>query len=174
MADPSFGGDRAAAQPRYEDDSRFSGGLAAGSLPERKDMTASMPKRAAMRPRRRLTLLLAGAAAISACFVALTASPANAAALTNMSWTVSNNQVASTNVSYAYSFKTTTAGTIKTITFAVSGAGLAGAPTITRAYGIGAGTVARVGQTITYTVTAAVAIPAGIPIYIEFAGLTNS
>ena len=43
---------------------------------------------------------------------------------TNMSWTVSNNQVAATNVSYAYSFKTATAGTIKTITFAVSGAGL--------------------------------------------------
>ena len=56
----------------------------------------------------------------------------------------------------------------------MSGAGLGGAPTITRAYGIGAGTVARVGQTITYTVTAAVAIPAGIPIYIEFGGLTNS
>ncbi len=70
-----------------------------------------------------------------------------------MSWTVSNNQVSATNTSYSYSFKTTTAGTIKTITFAVSGAGLAGTPTITRAYGIGAGTVARVGQTITYTVT---------------------
>jgi hypothetical protein len=104
----------------------------------------------------------------------LFAGSARAAALTNMSWTVSNNQVAATNVSYAYSFKTTTAGTIKTITFAVSGAGLAGAPTITRAFGIGAGTVARAGQTITYTVTAAVAIPANIPIYIEFGGLTNS
>jgi len=90
-----------------------------------------------------------------------------------MSWTVSNNQVSATGVTYAYSFKTTTAGTIKTITFAVSGAGLGGAPTITRAYGIGAGTVARAGQTITYTVTSAVAIPAGIPIYIELGGLTN-
>ena len=45
-----------------------------------------------------------------------------------MSWSVSNNQVAATNVSYSYSFKTTTAGTIKTITFAVSGAGLGGTP----------------------------------------------
>jgi hypothetical protein len=91
-----------------------------------------------------------------------------------MSWSVSNNQVSATSVSYAYSFKTTTAGTIKTITFAVSGAGLAGTPTITRAYGIGAGTVARSGQTITYTVTTAAAVAAGIPIYIEFGGLTNS
>ncbi|HST14664.1 MAG TPA: hypothetical protein VLJ44_07430 [Gaiellaceae bacterium] len=91
-----------------------------------------------------------------------------------MSWTVSNNQVSATNTSYSYSFKTTTANTIKTITFAVSGAGLGGAPTITRAYGIGAGTVAIAGQTITYTVTTPVAVPAGIPIYIEFGGLTNS
>jgi hypothetical protein len=102
------------------------------------------------------------------------ATPANAAALTNLSWTVSNNQVSAASVTYSYSFKTATAGTIKTITFAVSGAGLAGTPTITRNFGIGAGTVARVGQTITYTVTSAVAVSAGIPIYIEFGALTNS
>lgn len=77
-------------------------------------------------------------------------------------------------MTYSYSFKTATAGTIKTITFAVSGAGLAGTPAIAKNYGIGAGTVSRSGQTITYTVTTAVTIPAGIPIYIEFSGLTNS
>jgi len=111
---------------------------------------------------------------VGACFLALTVAPARAATLTNMSWTVSNNQAAATNVSYAYSLKTTTVGIIKTITFAVSGSGLAGTPTITRAYGIGAGTVARSGQTITYTVTSAVSVAAGIPIYIELGGLTNS
>ena len=137
-------------------------------------MNAPTPNRGQMRPRRRLAPLLAGAALLAACLLALFAGSARAAALTNMSWTVSNNQVGATNVSYAYSFRTATAGTIKSITFAVSGAGLAGAPTITRAYGIGAGTVAIAGQTITYTVTAAVAIPANIPIYIEFGGLTNS
>jgi hypothetical protein len=104
----------------------------------------------------------------------LGATPANAAALTNLSWTVSNNQVSATGVTYSYSFKTATAGTIKTITFAVSGAGLAGTPTIVRNFGIGAGTVSRTGQTITYTVTTAVAVAAGIPIYIEFGALTNS
>ena len=91
-----------------------------------------------------------------------------------MTWSVSNNQVSATAVTYSYSFKTATAGTIKTITFVVSGAGLAGTPTIAKNYGIGAGTVARSGQTITYTVTTAVAVAAGIPIYIEFSGLTNS
>jgi hypothetical protein len=96
-----------------------------------------------------------------------------AAALTNTSWTVSNNQAGATPVNYAYSFKTATTGTIKTITFVVSGAGLAGAPAIATAYGIGAGSVGRAGQTITYTVTAAVSVSAGIPIYIEFSGLTN-
>ena len=102
------------------------------------------------------------------------AAPAGAAALTNVSWSVSNNQVSATNVTYTYSFKTATTGTIAKITFLVSGAGLAGAPAIAKNYGIGAGTVARAGQTITYTVTAAVSVSTGIPIYIEFSGLTNT
>jgi hypothetical protein len=126
----------------------------------------------AHRLRWRAPLLVA--AVTVASFFALSASPASAAALTTMSWAVSNNQVGATPVQYSYSFKTATTGTIKTITFVVSGAGLGGAPTITRAFGIGAGTVARAGQTITYTVTAAVSIPTGIPIYLEFAGLTNT
>ena len=136
-------------------------------------MNLRTANRAVMRPRKRLTRLALAAVAVVFCVLALTALPAGAA-LTNLSWSVSNNQVSATNVTYAYSFKTGTAGTIKTITFAVSGSGLGGSPTITRAYGIGAGTVAISGQTITYTVTSAVAVPAGIPIYIEFGGLTNS
>src|SRR5256885_224735 len=107
------------------------------------------------------------------CTSAITPS-ANAAALTNLTWSVSNNQVSATNVTYSYSFKTATTGTIKTITFAVSGSGLAGTPTISRNYGIGAGSVSISGQTITYTVTSAVSVSTGIPIYVEFAGLTNS
>jgi hypothetical protein len=115
------------------------------------------------------------AAAILTMILFLWSTPsASAATLTNMSWSVSNNQVGATNVNYAYSFTTATTGTIKTITFAVSGAGLAGTPTISRNFGIGAGTVARVGQTITYTVTSAVSVSTGIPIYIELAALTNS
>lgn len=137
-------------------------------------MNLRTANRAAMRPRKRLTRLALGAAVIGATVLVLTALPAGAATLTNMSWTVSNNQVSATGVSYSYSFRTTTAGTIKTITFAVSGSGLGGTPTITRAYGIGAGTVGRSGQTITYTVTTAAAIAANIPIYIELGGLTNS
>ncbi|MEA2510373.1 MAG: hypothetical protein QOG21_2455 [Actinomycetota bacterium] len=99
---------------------------------------------------------------------------ANAAALTTVNWAVSNNQVSATGVTYSYSFKTATAaGVVGKVVFTVSGAGLAGVPAITKTYGIGAGTVARVGQVITYTVTAPVAIAAGIPIYIELSGLTN-
>jgi hypothetical protein len=101
-------------------------------------------------------------------------SPAGAATLTSISWSVSNNQVSATNVSYSFSFTPATTGIIKSVTFAVSGAGLAGTPTITKNFGIGAGSVAIAGQTITYTVTSAVSISAGTPIYLEFAGLTNS
>jgi hypothetical protein len=124
--------------------------------------------------RRRWTRRVLGAVVLGACLLALTASPASAATLSNMSWAVSNNQVGATGVTYAYSFTTATSGAIKTITFAVSGSGLGGTPTITRNYGIGAGTVTRSGQTITYTVTSAVTVAAGIPVYLEFAGLTNS
>ena len=122
--------------------------------------------------RGRLSLLVVGL--LTSSLLVLSATPASAATPTNMSWTVSNNQISSTNVIYTYSFTTATTGIIKTITFAVSGAGLAGVPTISRNFGIGAGSVARAGQTITYTVTAPVSVSAGIPIYIAFGALTNS
>ena len=112
--------------------------------------------------------------AIVGSMLAFGTSAAQAAALTNVNWSVTNNQVSATNVTYSYNFKTATTGIIKTITFAVSGAGLGGAPAIVKNYGIGAGTVSRSTQTITYTVTSAVSVSSGIPIYIELSGLTNS
>ena len=123
--------------------------------------------------------LRAGVVALSLMFaslfaVAYQATPAGAAALTNVSWSVSNNQVSATGVSYAFSFTAATTGIIKTITMVVSGAGLAGTPAIARNFGVGAGSVGISGQTITYTVTSAVSVTAGIPIYLEFSGLTNS
>ena len=111
---------------------------------------------------------------ITAAYLAFSVSGARAATPTNMSWTVSNNQIGVTGVTYSYSFTTATAGIIKSITFAVSGSGLAGTPTISRNFGIGAGTVSSTGQTITYTITSAVSVAAGIPIYLSFGGLTNS
>lgn len=111
--------------------------------------------------------------ALVGAFVVVGSPAAHAAALTNVNWSVTNNQVGATNVTYAYSFKAATAGTIKTVTFAVSGAGLAGTPAIVSNYGIPAGTVARSGQTITYTVTTPVSVSAGVPIYIGLSGLTN-
>ena len=127
-------------------------------------------------PKRRFrpSTAVLSAAALAIGISGLTAPTASAAALTATSWTVTNNQVGAAAVTYSYSFKTAAAGSIKTITFAVSGAGLGGVPVIVKNYGISAGSVARVGQTITYTVTAAAAIPANIPIYLEFSGLTNS
>ena len=113
-------------------------------------------------------------ASLAAAVSVLGAPAASAAALTTVSWTVSNNQVSATGVSYWYSFKTATAGTIGKVVFTVSGAGLAGTPTIVKNYGIPAGTVARAGQVITYTVTTPVAVAANVPIYIELGANTNS
>jgi hypothetical protein len=114
------------------------------------------------------------AVALMAGFAVISSQSASAAGtLANLSWAVSNNQAGATATNDSYSFKTATAGIIKTITFTVSGSGLAGAPAIVLNYGIGAGTVALSGQVITYTVTSAVNIPVGIPIFIQLSGLTN-
>jgi hypothetical protein len=129
-----------------------------------------VPKTLAANWRSTLVLL----AAVAATWLVLPVSSASAGTPTNISWTVSNNQVGATAVTYSYSFTAATTGTIKTITFAVSGAGLAGTPTINRNYGIPAGTVARSGQTITYTVTTPISVTAGTPIYLAFSGLTNT
>jgi hypothetical protein len=121
----------------------------------------------------RLRLALAAIAALCAGAFAF-ASPAAAGTPTNMAWSVSNNQVSATGVTYNYSFTAATTGTIASVTFVVSGAGLAGTPTVGRNFGIPAGTVAISGQTITYTVTTPISITAGTPMYLSFSGLTNS
>src|SRR5437899_10751117 len=114
--------------------------------------------------RRRIAAFL-GVTVLGSGLFALGAPAADAAALTNLNWSVSNNQVSATGVTYSYSFKTATTGTIKTITFAVSGAGFSSSGlAIVRSYGIPAGTVGRVGQTITYTVTTAASVSANSPI----------
>jgi len=112
--------------------------------------------------------------ALAAGVSVLMAPAANAAALTSATWSVSNNQVNAAGVIYTYSFKTATVGTIAKITFVVSGSSLGGSPTVAKNYGIGAGTATKSGNTITYTVTSAVSVSAGIPIYIEFSGLSNA
>ena len=91
-----------------------------------------------------------------------------------MAWSVSNNQISATGVTYNYSFTAATTGTIASVTFVVSGAGLAGTPTVARNFGIPAGTVAISAQTITYTVTTPISITAGTPMFLSFGGLTNS
>jgi hypothetical protein len=105
--------------------------------------------------------------------VVFTQSVLAAGTLTNLSWAVSNNAAGATGVNYTYSFKTATAGTIGKVLFTVSAGTLAGTPTIVVAYGLGAGTVARSGNVITYTVTTPVAVAAGISIFIEFGANTN-
>jgi hypothetical protein len=125
-----------------------------------------------LRKKWKVSLLLVGS--MIAGLMAFGAAPAEAATTTNMAWSVTNNQVAAANTNFSYSFTTATAGTIKTMTFVVSGAGIAGTPTIVRSFGIPAGTVARTAQTITYTVTTPVVVAAGVPIYVEFGAMTNT
>jgi len=121
---------------------------------------------------RRLRLAAASAVLVAAGVFVFSA-PAYAAALTKMSWTVSNSQTGKTAVTYAYAATTATAGVLSKVTMTVP-AGTAGAPAAGTVYGLGAGTVSFAGTTLTYTVTAPANVPAGIPIYVSFTGLTNT
>jgi hypothetical protein len=96
-----------------------------------------------------------------------------AAALTSAQWSVSNSQTGAISTTYAYNFTTATSGLINTITFTVPTT-TAGTPAIAQNFGIGAGTVALASNTITYTVATPASVSSGIPIYIEFSGLTNT
>ena len=90
-----------------------------------------------------------------------------------MSWTVSNSQTGKTGVTYSWAFTTATAATLTAVTLTVP-TGTAGTPAVGSVYGVGAGTVALAGTTITYTITTPAAIAANIPIYLSFTGLTNT
>ena len=103
----------------------------------------------------------------------LVAAPAFAGTLTAPTWTVSNSQTGKTGITYAFAFKTATAASISKVTMTVP-AGTAGAVTVGTVYGLGAGTVALAANTLTYTVTSAVPVAAGINIYVSFATLTNT
>ncbi len=84
------------------------------------------------------------------------------------------NNIVNTNSFYDIVFITATSGTIKRIqvTFPAGTAVPTGA-SFNEAEGIGPGTVRTSGQTITYTVTNAVNVPAGTKIRLEFANINN-
>jgi hypothetical protein len=84
------------------------------------------------------------------------------------------NNIVNTNSFYDIVFLTSTAGTIKTIqvTFP-AGTTIPSGAFFNEAEGIGPGTASKSGQTITYTVTNAVNVPADTKIRLEFANINN-
>jgi len=101
---------------------------------------------------------------------------ASAAPLTDTTWSVSNNQAGATDVAYRFEFTTATAGTIGSVTATVpadtaSTAATVGVGTV---YGLGAGEASLTGTTLTYTLGTAESVAAGVTVYIEFTGLTNT
>jgi hypothetical protein len=95
------------------------------------------------------------------------------AALSSLSARPTNN-IVNTNSFYDVVFLTATAGAIKTIqvTFP-AGTTIPSGAFFNEAEGIGPGTASKSGQTITYTVTNAVNVPAGTKIRLEFANINN-
>jgi hypothetical protein len=84
------------------------------------------------------------------------------------------NNIVNTHSFYDIVFLTSTSGTIKTIqvTFP-AGTTIPSGAFFNEAEGIGPGTASKSGQTITYTVTNAVNVPAGTKIRLEFANINN-
>jgi len=111
------------------------------------------------------TLAIAGAGVLAAA-------PAAAGTLGTVSWAVSNNQVGASGVQYTFTFTTADTGTIASITMTVP-ATTGGTPAVESNSGIGAGTVDLTSDTITYTVTSPVSVPADTSIQLVFSGLTN-
>jgi hypothetical protein len=95
------------------------------------------------------------------------------AALSSLTARPTNN-IVNTNSFYDVVFLTATAGAIKTIqvTFP-AGTTIPSGAFFNEAEGIGQGTASKSGQTITYTVTNAVNVPAGTKIRLEFANINN-
>lgn len=95
-------------------------------------------------------------------------------ALTKPTWPVSSVQVKTTSVTCARSNKSATAAAITTITSAVSGANLGGAPAIAKNHRIGSGAAVSGRKDDQLRGESAILVPAGIPIYIEFFAMTKA
>ena len=108
--------------------------------------------------------------------IGVNSASAAAGTLANTTWSVSNNQTGASGVTYTFEFTTATAGAIKTVTATVPDgtAGAVGTIGFGQVYGLGEGTVTLTSNTLTYTVGTAETVAAGVPIYIEIGGLTNT
>lgn len=95
-------------------------------------------------------------------------------ALRSLSWTPSSTSTGATSVTYGFSFGLTATATLSSVTMTVP-AGTAGTPTVgtVTPASIAGGTVTLVGQTLTYTFTAA-SVSSTVTVTIDIGGLTNT
>jgi hypothetical protein len=104
--------------------------------------------------------------------VQLMEQPVYAASLSIPSAIPTNNLVSTTST-YEITFSTATAGTIKTVKIVFpSGYNVAGTKLIEKE-GIGTGSIAIVGNTVTYNVNSPVNVPVGTPIRLELSNIVN-
>ena len=118
-------------------------------------------------------------AAVSAMVLVLVfgaAVPAQALALTNVAWSLSKPNPASTAVRYTWSFTTASAGTVASITFSVPAGTTGPALSVVDYYGVGVGTASlNTGtNTVTFSVTAPAAIAAGVNVLVSMDGFVNT
>ncbi|GAA0565525.1 hypothetical protein GCM10010172_56340 [Paractinoplanes ferrugineus] len=122
---------------------------------------------------RNWTSRLAALATLSTGAALAVAAPAYAAALTSVSWSLSNPQPSTSSVRYTWSFTTATTGIIQSVTFSVP-AGTGGTPSVVDVYGLTGGTAALSGTTVTYTVTTPSSVAGGTSVLVSLDGFTNT
>jgi hypothetical protein len=117
---------------------------------------------------------LVALAVITAGALTIVATPASAASLTAVGWSVSKPHPGDTAVRYTWNFTTATTGSIKSVTFSVPTGTAGAALSVVDAYGVGAGTASLTGTTVTYTLTNDVSVSAGVSVLISIDGFTNT
>jgi hypothetical protein len=123
---------------------------------------------------RRLSALIVLAVLASASAVTVAASPASAAALTAVGWSVSKPHPGDTGVRYTWNFTTSTTAVIDSVTFTVPAGTTETGLSVVDVFGIGSGTVDLTGTTVTYHITGPASVAGGVSILVSVDGFTNT
>lgn len=132
----------------------------------------------------RAAVVLAALLASASLFVAAGSAPAWAASLTNVNWSLSDNQTGLASQTYSWSADAATTATLTAVTMTVP-CGTGGTPAVGQVYGLPSGTLSdnfstnttcssSSPDTLTYTLSLATAVSAGTGVFVSVTGITNT
>lgn len=123
--------------------------------------------------RRLLRALLAAAVAVVSLQFAA-GGTASAATISDVNWSVDKAHPGGTSVRYTWTFTTGTQATLSKVTFTVPSGTGGGSLSVADVYGLGAGTAALSGTTVTYSITTPASVASGVKVLVAIGGFTNT